>query len=166
MKKHQPEIKHFTTYPLIAIKGSYLAIQWEVKNALFVYINNGIGLKKTKGFQFTILNKSATYKLIAFGWFGKKVKHISPITLQVNNKVPVPQLVKKEVEVVKTFDASKTIAKEALSFKQIDNLNIRYKELEVCPDLDDLYSDLNQLMACETTNELERFQNLIMNKQG
>jgi hypothetical protein len=165
MKKHQPEIVQFTNYPLIAVRNSYITIQWEVKNALFVYINNGIGLKKTKGIQLITLNKSVIYKIIAFGWFGKKVKHLSPITLRVNNKVPVPQLLKKEVKNTKTLDATNSKLKQVAGFKQINTINIKYKELKIYPDIEPLYSDLNQLMACETTKELENFRDLIINEQ-
>ena len=164
MKKHQPEILQFTNYPLIAVKNSYITIQWKVKNALFVHINNGIGLRKANGIQLTTLNKSNTYKLTAFGWFGQKVKYLYPITLRVNNKVPVPQLIEKETEAIKTFDINNTYIKKARSFEQIKNINIKYKELKVCPDFEPLYSDLNQLMACETTDELDRFRDLINKK--
>jgi hypothetical protein len=165
MKKFKPVIEQFTNYPLIAVRNSYITIQWRVKNALFVYINNGIGLKKTKGIKLTTLNKSNTYKIKAFGFFGTETKYIHPITFRVNNKVPQPQLIKKEVEATKIIDINNSEIKKAVSFKQINNVNIRYKDLKVNPDIEPLFSDLNQLMACETTEELKSFRDLIINKQ-
>jgi len=158
MKKYQPRIEQFNNYPLLAVRNSYITIQWKVRNALFVYINNGIGLKLTKGIKLTTLNKSNTYKLTAFGWFGLKTKYLYPITFSINNKVPQPQLIKQQVEGTEIANNNTIKIKKATSFKQIDNLTIRYKELSVCPDIESLHIDLERLAACKSTSELEKLK--------
>lgn len=158
MKNFQPVIEQFTNYPLIAVRNSYLTIQWKVKNALFVYINNGIGFRRAKGIKLTTVNKSGIYKLIAFGFFGRKVKLLYPIILKVNNKVPVPQLIKKEIDTTKTINLGYTGLKKAVRFKQINNINIRYKDLKVTPDIASLQNELKELGNCETNKELEKFK--------
>ncbi len=164
MKKFKPVIEQFTNYPLIAVRNSYITIQWRVKNALFVYINNGIGLKRTKGIKLTTLNKSNTYKIKAFGFLGTETKYIYPITLRVNNKVPKPQLIKKEVEVTNIININNSEIKKAVNFKQINSVNVRFKDLKTDPDIEPLYNDLKLLTACETTEELKSFRDLIINE--
>ena len=158
MKKQQPQIEQFTNYPLIAIRNSSITIQWRVKNALFVFINNGIGLKKTKGIKLTTLSKSSTYKLTAFGLFGIKTKYLYPITYNVNNNVPSPQLINKQVEGIEITSTDNIKLKKAKSFKQISQLNIKYKELRICPDIESLHDDLEQLATCQSTSEIEKLK--------
>lgn len=158
MTRYLPQIELFSNYPLIAIRNSSITIQWKVKNALFVIINNGIGLRKTKGIKLTTLNKSSVYKITAIGLLGIKKKYLYPITYRADNKVPTPQLVYKNIEGTEITNINNVELQKAKSFKHINNLNIKYKELRVCPDIESLHDELKQLTACESTSEIEKLK--------
>lgn len=171
MSKNRPKIKEFRHYPIIAVRNSYITLQWSVKKAFFVFINNGIGFKKRKGIKLTTLNKSNTYKITAIGWGGISVKEINPIVLKVDNKLPKPQLIKSEIASInesnknaflKNSSIQNTFLKNAKSFNHINNLNIKYKELAVTPDIESLNEDLSNMCACETTAELDEFKKSII----
>jgi len=156
MRKAIPPIIKFNCYPIITVRNSLLTLQWQVKNAFFVYINNGIGFKKCKGEKLTIHNKSNTFKLIAFGWFGISVKQFEPISLEVNNKVPQAEFTYKKVVNTETNVANSIKLTSLDSFNKMVKIEIKNTRLSMIPCLESLEQELKLLEACDTTNDIEK----------
>jgi len=158
MRISKPQIKQFSYYPLIAVRNSFLTIQWTVKNAFFVYINNGIGFKKKQGEKLITHNKSNTFRLIAFGWAGIKVKYLETLTIKVENKVPQAEFTYKKVENTKIANINNIKLNTLESFKNIDQIEFKNKELRFSLYLESLEDEISQLETCNTTEELEKLK--------
>jgi len=173
MGTRKSNIEHFSYYPLIAVRNSFITIQWSVKGAFFVYISNGVGFGRAKGVKLVTLNRSGVYKIIAFGWFGRETKELEPLILKVETNVPSAKLIAKKPETTNFPSVNSLKIKGIKAFRQINKLKIKYKPLGIKPDIEPLKADLLKIQQCESTGELEAliasettFQNKDKNKNS